>query len=197
MTKIYFQVVKRVLQQWTIQECLRKTQLLQLLWLSVDINAKVILIASHMLTTWSQRTALWFSKYKTSRQSSKENFQKSRQSSKENFQIGTTIQNVKRQVSIMIGLIDHFHDCITLILILLMFPYHNLSLGCGSNTDCPESHYCRHSLLQDPTENKTESRCVKASNNIRIISESKLYTIILFYLIGPYTGTLHIHSRMS
>ena len=59
-----------------------------------------------------------------------------------------------------------------------MFLCLNFSLGCGSNTDCPESHYCRHSLIQDPTENKTESRCVKASNNIRIISESKLYTLL-------------------
>ena len=60
-----------------------------------------------------------------------------------------------------------------------MFLYLNFSLGCGSNTDCPERHYCRHSLIQDPAENKTESRCVKASNNIRIISESKPYIIIL------------------
>ena len=58
MTKIYFQVVKRVLQQWTTHQYLRTTQLLRLLWLSVDNNAKVILIASDMRTTWSQRTAV-------------------------------------------------------------------------------------------------------------------------------------------
>ena len=172
MTKIYFQVVKRVLQHWTILQYLRTTQLLRLLWLSVDNNAKVILIASHMLTTWSQRTAVWFSKYKTPRRYHK----RPRRSSKKTFQNGTTIQNVKRHVSIMIGLIDHFqhckfNKCSCMLYSCLRFVCQNFSLGCGSNTDCPERHYCRQGLIQDPAENKTESRCVKASNHIKIISE--------------------------